>query len=80
MSITCKQASEYILKQEENKLTLSQRWAMWRHLVICKACKLFYKQNKTISNVLSNSPKRKELTLKPEDKKAMLQTIVEKCK
>jgi hypothetical protein len=49
MGITCKQATEYILKKEEGRLTLRQRYHLWRHLAVCTFCRLFQKQNKLIN-------------------------------
>lgn len=39
--ITCAQAVDYLSKKEEGKLTLRQRYQLWRHLMACSLCKLF---------------------------------------
>lgn len=48
MGINCKTAVDYISKKEEGKLSLVQRFHLWRHLAICYLCKRFEKQNKII--------------------------------
>ena len=48
--ISCRQATEFISKNEEKKLTLSERIQLLIHLIICEFCKLFYKQNDFIIN------------------------------
>lgn len=50
MGINCKTAVDYISKKEEGKLSLVQRFHLWRHLAICYLCKRFEKQNKIIIN------------------------------
>lgn len=46
--ITCKEATIYISKKEEGKLSLTQRIQLWMHFGICSLCKMFYRQNKII--------------------------------
>ncbi|MEO8770820.1 MAG: hypothetical protein ABI402_12060 [Ferruginibacter sp.] len=48
MSITCKEAINYISKKEEGKITKTQRFELWKHMVICRICKIFHRQNKEI--------------------------------
>ncbi len=56
MGISCKTAVDYISKKEEGKLSLIQRFQLWRHLAACYLCKRFENQNKTmIDNIKSHS-------------------------
>ncbi len=55
MSITCKQATDYISKKEEGKVTLLQRYQLWRHFAVCSLCKLFSKQNKLLVSSLKHT-------------------------
>lgn len=47
--ITCKEATLYISKKEEHKLSVSERAKLFIHLLICKFCKLFYKQSQYLA-------------------------------
>ncbi|MCL4549399.1 MAG: hypothetical protein M1495_12615 [Bacteroidetes bacterium] len=47
--ITCKEATLYISKKEENKLSVSERFKLFVHLLICKLCKFFYRQNQFLA-------------------------------
>lgn len=66
LMITCKDATLFISKREERKLSLFERLKLLIHLAICEFCKLFEKQNKFLTlqikqmhtdAVLSNSEK-----------------------
>lgn len=53
MGISCKQATDYISKREEGKITLLQRYQLWRHLAECYLCKRFDIQNKQIHTCIT---------------------------
>ena len=61
MVITCKEATKYIVKKEEGKMTPRQRYRLWRHLSTCSLCRLFRLQNGFISNSLMQSHQNKKL-------------------
>ncbi|TAH09833.1 MAG: hypothetical protein EAZ12_05720 [Sphingobacteriia bacterium] len=73
MGISCKTAVDYISKKEEGKLSLFQRFQLWRHLAICYLCKRFEQQNKIIINSLKihSSNNFVNEPLKTEDKKSI---------
>jgi hypothetical protein len=52
--INCKQATEFVLQQEEGKLSIKQTLVLWQHLAICSLCKRFQIQNTVINNALAN--------------------------
>lgn len=54
LMITCKQATHYISVREENKLSFSERIKLSMHLMFCKFCALFAKQNKLMIAQLKN--------------------------
>ena len=58
--ITCKQAVDYISKQEENKITDEQRSSLLRHLDECSLCRLFDSQNKLIGQAFVQRPENAE--------------------
>lgn len=74
MSITCKQATDYISKKEEGKITMLQRYQLWRHVAVCSLCKLFYKQNKLLVSSLKQASAYEE-TLANEEKAAMIKML-----
>jgi hypothetical protein len=47
--ITCKEAVDLISKKEEGKLSVYQRFKLWKHLEECSLCRRFAGQNKLIS-------------------------------
>lgn len=55
LSITCKEATTYIVQQEENKLSLIKKIQLKNHLFICSICKTFYRQNALINSWLKKS-------------------------
>jgi hypothetical protein len=46
--ITCSDATLYVSKREEGKLSSKVRFKLFLHLLICKFCRLFAKQNKLV--------------------------------
>ena len=49
LMITCKEATLFISKKEEKKLSVSERFKLFIHLLICKFCKFFYRQNQFLA-------------------------------
>lgn len=43
--ISCKEATYLLVQKEEVKLTLSQRFKLKLHMVLCKVCALFERQS-----------------------------------
>ena len=77
MSISCKQAIDYISKDEEHKLSIVQRIELWRHLLICYVCKRFKLQNKIITKAASKTEKLPTIPLAPEEKVAIIKVLEE---
>lgn len=77
MGISCKQATEYIVKKEEGKITLWQRYQLWRHLAICNLCKFFGKQDHLISSSLKQSGKHNHDALNNSDKDDFIKAMME---
>lgn len=73
--ISCKQATDFISRKEEGKLSLRKRWQLWQHLAICSFCKLFYKQNKIISNTAPHLQEDPDATLTPQQKEALISAL-----
>ena len=77
MGITCKQATEYIIKKEEGRVTATQRFQLWRHLAICSLCKFFYNQNRVMATALSKETVPDDVTLSAEEKESIVKAIKE---
>lgn len=52
--ISCKEATHYISMREENKNSFSIRMKLFMHLMFCKFCALFAKQNKFMIAQIKN--------------------------
>ena len=71
--ITCKEATIYISKKEEGRLSVMQHIKLFVHLGTCSLCKLFYKQNKII---IQNTPKiQTGETLTPQTKADIIEKL-----
>ena len=78
MSISCKQATDYISKKEEGKLTLFQRYQLWRHLAVCYLCKRFDKQNKQmLTNIKQHKDNETTAELPGKTKEAILRALID---
>ena len=75
MSISCKQATDYISKKEEGKLSITQRYMLWKHMAVCYLCKRFYKQNKQINNCITMHKNIQEEKLTQEMKDSILHVL-----
>jgi len=75
--ISCKEATNFISRKEEGKLSLKQRMQLWLHLGVCSFCKLFYKQNKIIIRQASHLHEHETAQLSNADKEAIITRINE---
>lgn len=77
MGITCKQATDYISRKEEGKLSLLQRFRLWRHLGMCSLCRLFSTQNQQITGLLKQEPQAHSDRLNEQEKQKIIQEVAE---
>lgn len=77
MGISCKQAIDYISKEEEHKLSIVQRIQLWHHLLICYVCKRFKQQNTIIINAAGKTEGLPTIQLAKEDKVALIKVLEE---
>ena len=75
LQITCKQATEYIIKREEGKLPFKQRILLWLHFCICGFCKFFSKQSKFIGKNAENLHNHVNESLSQSDKEKMIASL-----
>ena len=75
MMISCKEATAYILKKEEHRLSFKQRVQLWIHLAMCSFCKLFMKQSRILSEAAKHLPEDSTVSLSESDKKAILESL-----
>ena len=60
--ITCKEATAFISKKEEGKLSFIERIELFIHFIVCEFCRLFNKQNKFITSSIINYSVDESLT------------------
>jgi hypothetical protein len=73
--ISCKEATDFISRKEEGKLSLRQRWQLWQHLAVCSFCKLFYKQNKILTNTTPHLQEDLGASLTPQQKESLIAAL-----
>ncbi len=73
--ISCKQATQYILKKEEGKLSVKKRFQLWLHLGICSFCKLFMHQSIMINKTVKKSADKIVSVLPESDKKKIRELL-----
>lgn len=73
VKITCKQAVDYISRKEEKKLGPMDQVLLWKHLAICRFCRMFTSQNKTIIKALSGFEREHDYHLPEENKRRILE-------
>ncbi|HWB24470.1 MAG TPA: hypothetical protein VG738_03275 [Chitinophagaceae bacterium] len=75
LEITCKQATEFIVKREEGKLSLKNRVLLWLHFGVCSFCKLFSKQSRLIGKNAKHIHQHLTETLTPEEKEKIVLSL-----
>lgn len=75
--ISCKQATDFISKKEEGKLSVKQILQLWLHLGVCSFCKLFYKQSKIIASQATHLHDHLDIKLSQPEKDAIIKKIEE---
>jgi hypothetical protein len=73
--ISCKQATDFISRQEEGKLTFRQRLQLWQHLAVCTFCRLFSKQNDILVKNAGHLHEHTGATLTPEQKESLIKML-----
>ena len=53
MMISCKDATELVIRKSEEKLSMGNKFRLMLHLAMCKFCSMFAKQNKIIDAMAS---------------------------
>jgi len=59
---TCKQATETAIRKEMLPLTTKQRVLFWVHLLQCKWCRTFVRQNNQINRAMQGDGPKLELS------------------
>ena len=77
---SCEEASKYMVKKGDVKLSLMQRFRLWMHLQMCDACRRFNIQNEWIDKQLSSLLPNEHDHLSDEKKAEMEQTLEKEIK
>lgn len=51
---SCKEATQMVIKKEDEKLKFLEMFKLKMHLLMCSACKAFEKQTELINKILKN--------------------------
>ncbi len=76
----CEEATRKLIEAEEKKLPLADRLRLGWHLIICKWCRLFMKQNALLNqsmNDIRRAPVKEEIKLTESSKVKMQQSLDE---
>ncbi|MBC9229843.1 zf-HC2 domain-containing protein [bacterium SPL81] len=63
--LTCRQATQLLSEQQDRQLLLKEQSGLQLHLMVCRSCRRFGKQIKTIS-VLSKAYKQFDVDKDPQ--------------
>ena len=76
--ITCKQSTQWVIKNEYKKLSVKENLQLLSHMTICSFCRLFQKQNSIVSKALYKSKSKKIFHLTTKEKEDMLHSVQNK--
>jgi hypothetical protein len=58
LTLKCPEATALLSAAEDGKLAVSDRWALWLHLVVCAPCRRFRHQMGKISRAVRDGVRR----------------------
>lgn len=79
-TFTCKDATLLMTKEEYAKLTLSEKFLLKFHLLICVHCSRFLRQTKAIHKFFKATADKSSLTLSAQKKQSLSQLITDNTK
>lgn len=79
-TFTCKDATFLMTKEEYAKLTLSEKFLLRFHLIICLHCRRFLKQTNNITRFFKAAASKSSITLSDQKKQSLNQLITENTK
>ncbi len=77
---TCKDATFLLIKGDYSKLSLSEKFLVKTHLLICVFCRRFLKQSKNIDENFRSCAHDSSVHLSPEKKQSLSQLITDNTK
>ena len=81
LMISCQDAAHLVSLKRERDLKISERFALWFHLLVCIVCKRFDLQIEIISKVVHYGfQTRGELKLSDESREKIKKTLSENSK
>lgn len=75
LMITCGEATDFISKKEERKLSFLQKIQLSIHLYICDLCRLFSKQNKIIIKSIPGMDDHSDASLSELQRNEMIRVL-----
>lgn len=74
--ISCEDATEMVVRKSEEKLSGYDKFRLFFHLMMCKFCSLFEKQNKIIDEASSHLDEKVSKQFPVASKEKILQEIL----
>ena len=75
LTISCKEASDFISRQEEKKLSPLQVLQLWLHLGVCSFCRLFKRQNKILTHATEQMQHYYDVSLSQFQKDSLIEAL-----
>ena len=72
--MNCKEATKASVKMTEGPLPIKNRFDLWMHLLFCKYCKMFDRQQRWLDRILQ-SPSNEEAALTSDEKELLKSRI-----
>jgi hypothetical protein len=73
--ISCKEATEMVVKQPSKHFSLWDKMRLWMHLAMCRFCALFARQNKLMDELSSHLDEAVSVTMPDASKSKVLEEL-----
>ncbi len=60
LALSCREAAELMSRQADGDLTRTERWALWLHLLACRASRRYRRQLRAIRETIRDATDRLE--------------------
>lgn len=76
--ITCRKSTEWIIKKEQDQLSIKENLQLMAHLAICSFCRLFLDQSALINKAYNNYSRSDISTYTKSDHQEILKCVQNK--
>ena len=78
MMISCKDATELVVRKSQEDLTGWNRFRLWFHLLMCKFCSLFEKQNRVIDELAASADEHPAGPMPEDTRERILKELLDR--